>query len=344
MEIRTIFVKDKLLNDLSTNIHDAAAFFTNLLEIIKKQFPNIERNTDLLWILLQKEGVREYLCFEMSKSAAIRNGFACEYEKKPEDLLQSTLLERKFNEATIRQDLSPFRKITELTKRDYHTGELRHLFTYLRTGAIFVDSDGWVTIAKDADARLKAYCSVTTENKKEATFVSTLVAMRNDVAQIKKRRADLANLVINEVNKDAILNSGHMEDRLLIAPNMRLMGDNAVWRSLVTFITTHRAQDTARFFNSVGTPKYDVIEVYNRTGYLPAPTPGLRLKYPALYANVSYLRNKSSIPFDVDDAEMVEALREYIEQMKARGFKNVHLNDDGVVCWDSDIDKIFGLS
>ena len=35
MEVKTIFVKDKLLRELENNIHDAAALVTELGEVVK---------------------------------------------------------------------------------------------------------------------------------------------------------------------------------------------------------------------------------------------------------------------------------------------------------------------
>ena len=342
MEIKTVFVKDKLLSDLIANINEAAALFTELLDVIKNQFPRIERNTDLLWILLQKNEVREYLCSEIAKNAAIKNGLNCEYDRTDmANLSQSTIFERRVNEATIAHELGIFKRISNLVKYDYQNGKLRHLQTYLRTGAIYVDADGWVTIATDSEKRLKAYCSVTVENKTEAAFVSKVEAMRDHVAKIKKLHTELADLAATDAGKDDISNSAYMEDRLLVGKQMRLSGDNAVWRSLVTFVTAHRTEDIARFFNSFAIPEYDVIDVYNRVGYLSAPTPGLRLKYPALYENVAFRGSFGSSPFDEDTPEGIEALKEYIELLKARNtYKNVYINSDGQVSWEYASDHV----
>lgn len=70
MEVKTIFVKDKLLRELENNIHDAAALVTELGEVVKNQFPNLKWDNALLWILIQKAEVRDYFCREMAKNAA----------------------------------------------------------------------------------------------------------------------------------------------------------------------------------------------------------------------------------------------------------------------------------
>lgn len=333
MEVKTVFVKDKLLRDLENNIHDAAALATELGEVIKTHFPNVKWDTALLWIIMQNAEVRDYFCLEMAEKAAKKAGLSCEYDRKDTgNLSQSVIVNRKINEAAIAKELGIIRKIGQLAK--YGDG-LKDLSTYLRTGAIFIADDGWVTIAENYADLLKTYCSVTAENKAEAAFANTVEAMREHVAQIKQGHAKLAELAATPQGQKDIADCDYMADRLLVGSRLRLSSDSAVWRALVTFVTVHRSKDVARFFNSMGIPKFDVKEVYARTGFLPDPTPGLRIKYPELYKNVNYRGYYSSAAQFDDTPEGVDKLRQYMEQLKNNPvYEKVYLDDNGDVCKD----------
>ena len=330
MEVKTIFVKDKLLRELENNIHDATALVTELGEVVKNQFPNLKWDNALLWIIIQKAEVRDYFCLEMAKKAAKNANLSCEYDRKDTgNLSQSVIVNRKINEAAIAKELGIIKKIGQLAK--YGDG-LKDLSTYLRSGAIFIAADGWVTIAENYVDLLKTYCSVTVENKAEAAFANTVEAMREHAAQIKQAHAKLAELAATPQGKKDIADCDYMADRLLVGSRLRLSSDSAVWRALVTFVAAHRSKDVARFFNAMGIPKFDVKEVYDRTGFLPDPTPGLRIKYPELYKNVAYRGDYSSASRFDDTPEGVNGLRQYMEQLKTNGvYDKVYLGDDGEI-------------
>ena len=342
MEKKTVFVKDILLQELKNDIHDAAALFTELGDVVKKYIPNAKWSLALLWILMQKAEVREYFRAEIVKKAAEKAGLPCEYDRKgTANLSQEVIINRKVVEATVTKELGVIKKLDQLEK--YGDG-LKNLSTYLRTGAIYIDVDGWVTVADDYAELLKTYCSVTVESRAEAAFVSAVEAMRAGVDQIKQNHAKLAELAATPQGKEDIESCGYMADRLLVGSRLRLSSDSAVWRALVTFVTAHREKDVARFFNSKGIPTFSVKEVYTFSGYLAEPTPGLRIKYPELYKNVAYRGYYSSAaPFE-DTPEGVEQTREYIEHFKANPiYKRVYICDEcGEVCKDTKYDRTSG--
>lgn len=330
MEQKTIFVKDKLLTELENNIQDAAALVTETGEVIKNNFPNVKWSVALLWILTQKAEVRDYFCRELAKRAAAANGLSCEYgSKNAANLPQSIIDNRRINEAMIAKELGTIKRLGRLANS---ADGLKNLSTYLRTGALYIDADGWTIIDDKAADLLKTYCSVTVENKTEAAFVATVEKMREAAASIKQAHGKLAELAATPQGKKDIADCDYMADRLLVGSRLRLSSDSAVWRALVTFVAVHRTKDVARFFNGVGIPKYSVSEVYALTGYLPAPTPGLRIKYPDLYKNVAFRGYYSSAAQYDDTPEAIKALRQYMEQLEAKAvYGKVYLDDDGEV-------------
>ncbi len=332
MEVKTIFIKDLLLQELTNDIQEVANVVTEIGEVVKKRFPELKWNTALLWVLVQNYEVRNYFMHEIARRNANANGFDCAYKPFGEidaiDKMSDTVREqRRFNEMLISRDTRVIKSLDLISK---NLGNLKNLSTYLRTGALYIDEDGYVIIADNAKQLLQAYCSVTAENKNELAFVAKIEAMKEAAIKIKQLQVELSALAAKSKGKKSIADSCYAVERLLVAENMRLTSDSVTWRALVTFLATYRSKDTPRFFNTVGIPAFDAENIYNVSGYLWPATPGLRMRYPQLYKNVDYRGRYGSGIYDNDTLEDYKELEVEIKRCKANEkYREVYIDEHG---------------
>ena len=306
MEKKTIFVKDILLQELCDNIQERAEKMAEVGKVFKKVFPSMPWSVDAFLGITQNYELREYTKQKIREQTAQNFGLNCCYGTPPDKISHDIIMNRKMVEFHTVDDL----KTLSVTSNYFM--ESKGIITYLRTGAIYVDKNEQVVIAKNANDLLKDYCSVTIENSKEANFMAGLIEAGKAAKVLCSQFVSLSKLA--DVDGCDILHHSGYVDRLHLCDGMLICSDSMPRRAFVKFIAVAREKDSPRFFNRQALPKVTAESIFRATGYLLGATAQLRSEYPALYKNVPYRGYVDSVN-NYDSAESLQ-IYEYNKNLR----------------------------
>ena len=295
-----IYTNEKLRRNLEIGLNNAARKLETLRKVAAQDLPCSVWCNNFIWALAQYPDIKFHYRERILKDKAAHLGLTCD-----------------FGATLVSEDVKLNRKIVELeTRQPFETisGFLRlsDIHTYLRAGAIYIDEKGAVKIAANASKLIETFCSVYIESTKEKAFIDRLNALQGTAKRLEELHSEFVNSIDVPGGKEAAKWCAryYMSDKFELAHGLRLNAANMIWRAFIAFCTRIRKNDSPHFYNRAGIPEISVAELHKLTGYKPAATPGLRIKFPELYKDVPYRNFIGSAIFD--DADGVETVRKQL--------------------------------
>lgn len=295
-----IYTREKLRRNLEIGLNNAAMKLKTLQKVVAQDLPGSVWCNNFIWALAQYPDIKFHYRGRILKDKAAHLGLTCD-----------------FGATLVSEDVKLNRKIVELeTRQPFETisGFLRlsDIHTYLRAGAIYIDEKGTVKIAANASKLIETFCSVYIESAKEKAFIDSLNALQGTAKRLEELHSEFINSIEVTGGKEAAKRCVryYMSDRFELVQGLRLNAPNMIWRAFIAFCTSIRKNDSPHFYNKAGTPDISVAELHKLTGYKPAATPELRIKFPELYKGVPYRNFIGSVIFD--DADGVETVRKQL--------------------------------
>lgn len=304
-----IYTRERMRAELTNGLNDAARKLETLQEVTARNLPGSVWCDNFVWALAQYPDLKYYFRERILKDTATRMGL--NYEFGAILVSEDVKLNRKLVEIDARPAIETISEFVAYL--DVHK--------YLRIGAIHIADNGAVKIASDAVERIEAFCSVYAESTAEKAFIGRLTAMQETAARLEKLHGEFLNAIDVPGGQAAAQTCKryYTADLFYLAQGLRLNAPNMIWRAFVGFCANGRKKDAPHFYNKVGIPEIDVPELYKLTGYKPAATPELRVKFPKLYKDEPYRMFIGSTIYD--DAQGVEYVEELI---KERGYSIDH--------------------
>ena len=298
-----IYTNEDLCHRLQENLTDAAQRLGALKAVIDTNCPAARWNANFVWALEQYPEAKRHLCQKIHVDAAERAGLACEYGAKI--VSEDTRLNRKF----VEMQTGTATKAIEAFKID------SYLAAYLRAGAITFGRSGAVTIADNSAELIQDYCSVFVESNAEKALFEKITALQKAGQALQAAHAGFVDALEDKAAKRAAAGYAGRFDagRMYLYDGLHLASDSCVWRTFVGFCARLRKADKPRFYNTAGTPKISIAELYEVTGYNPEVTPELRYKFPALYKNEAYTDKFSPCGY-ADNPEGLKELRAFLDE------------------------------
>lgn len=295
-----IYTSEKLRRNLEIGLNNAAMKLETLQKVVTQDLPGSAWCNNFIWALAQYPGIKFHYRGRILKDKAAHLGLTCD-----------------FGATLVSEDVKLNRKIVELeTRQPFETisGFLRlsDIHTYLRAGAIYIDEKGTVKIAANASKLIETFCSVYIESAKEKAFIDNLNALQGTAKRLEELHSEFVNSIDVPGGKEAAKWCAryYMSDKFELVQGLRLNAANMIWRAFIAFCTSIRENDSPHFYNKAGIPDISVAELHKLTGYKPAATPELRIKFPELYKGVPYRNFIGSAIFD--DADGVETVRKQL--------------------------------
>lgn len=295
-----IYTSEQMRRNLENGLNNAARKLETLQKVAARDLPGSVWCNNFIWALVQYPDIKFHYRERILKDKAAQLGLNCD-----------------FGATLVSEDVKLNRKIVELeTRQPFETisGFLRlsDIHTYLRAGAIYIDEKGIVKIAANALKLIETFCSVYIESTQEKSFVNNLNALQDAAKRLEKLHSEFVNSIDVPGGKEAAkwCVRYYMADRFELVQGLRLNAPNMIWRAFIAFCASIRKNDSPHFYNKAGTPEISVAELYKLTGYKPAATPELRIKFPELYKGVPYRNFIGCAIFD--DADGVETVRKQL--------------------------------
>lgn len=295
-----VFINEKMRKRLEESLYNTADYLTNIGGIVKTNFKGAKWCTAFLWALDQYPDLRNYYCQKLYKDTAEALGLDCWIDAGivPTEKVR---LNRHIVEIQI--------AASQKAIKEYKINpEIRAL---LCTGAIYIDNAGAVRIATNAADMITEYCSVFVESAKEKAFIKSLTALQNAAGELEKCYQAFNDQVNNAEAKNSInwRSRDFNINKLCLCDNLPLVANSTLWRAFVSLCLPERQKDAPHFYNRVGVPKISVAELWELSGYLPAATPELCVKFPELYP-VSALKMTAE-----ESKEAIRIVKEKIKQV-----------------------------
>ena len=295
-----IYTSEQMRRNLENGLNNAARKLETLQKVAARDLPGSVWCNNFIWALVQYPDIKFHYRERILKDKAAQLGLNCD-----------------FGATLVSEDVKLNRKIVELeTRQPFETisGFLRlsDIHTYLRAGAIYIDEKGIVKIAANASKLIETFCSVYIESTQEKSFVNNLNALQDTAKRLEKLHSEFVNSIDVPGGKEAAkwCVRYYMADRFELVQGLRLNAPNMIWRAFIAFCTSIRKNDSPHFYNKAGIPDISVAELHKLTGYKPAATPELRIKFPELYKGVPYRNFIGCVIFD--DADGVETVRKQL--------------------------------
>lgn len=295
-----IYTSEKLRRNLENGLNNAARKLETLQKVAARDLPGSVWCNNFIWALVQYPDIKLHYRGRILEDKAAHLGLTCD-----------------FGATLVSEDVKLNRKIVELeTRQPFETisGFLRlsDIHTYLRAGAIYIDEKGIVKIAANASKLIETFCSVYIESTQEKSFVNNLNALQDAAKRLEKLHSEFVNSIDVPGGKEAAKWCAryYMSDKFELVHGLRLNAANMIWRAFIAFRTRIRENDSPHFYNRAGIPDISVAELHKLTGYKPAATPELRIKFPELYKGVPYRNFIGRAIFD--DADGVETVRKQL--------------------------------
>lgn len=295
-----IYTSEQMRRNLENGLNNAARKLETLQKVVAQDLPGSVWCNNFIWALVQYPDIKFHYRERILKDKAAQLGLNCD-----------------FGATLVSEDVKLNRKIVELeTRQPFETisGFLRlsDIHTYLRAGAIYIDEKGIVKIAANASKLIEPFCSVYIESAKEKAFIDRLNALQGTAKRLEELHSEFVNSIDVPGGKEAAKGCAryYMSDKFELVHGLRLNAPNMIWRAFIAFCTRIRENDSPHFYNKAGIPEISVAELYKLTGYKPAATPELRIKFPELYKGVPYRNFIGSAIFD--DADGVETVRKQL--------------------------------
>lgn len=295
-----IYTSEQMRRNLENGLNNAARKLETLQKVAARDLPGSVWCNNFIWALVQYPDIKFHYRERILKDKAAHLGLTCD-----------------FGATLVSEDVKLNRKIVELeTRQPFETisGFLRlsDIHTYLRAGAIYIDEKGTVKIAANASKLIETFCSVYIESAKEKAFIDNLNALQGTAKRLEEQHSEFVNSIDVPGGKEAAKWCAryYMSDKFELVQGLRLNAANMIWRAFIAFCTRIRKNDSPHFYNRAGIPDISVAELHKLTGYKPAATPELRIKFPELYKGVPYRNFIGSVIFD--DADGVETVRKQL--------------------------------
>ena len=298
-----IYTYESLRRRMQEGISGAANRLTELKAVIESDCKAARWGAGFVWALHQYPEVRDYLCDNIRKDAAEREGLNCDYGAPA--FSEEIRFNRKFVEMRTG-------KVTKAITGFVLDADLA---AYLRIGAIYFSKGGAIEIAANAAELIEDYCSVYIENGREKALYERIRALQASAKALQEAHSNfIASLDDAVARKTADAYKWRFSpDKIYISESLPLNSENVVWRTFITYCAQLRKASKPHFYNEEGTPNLSIAELYEATGYKPEATAELRYKFPALYANEPYSYKELSSQY-TDSPEGLEELRSYLKR------------------------------
>ena len=297
-----LFTSEQRQRTLEGGIEKAVKKIEALQKVVAEELPGVVWCNNFIWALAQYPDIKTHYYEKIMRSKAAQRKLNCD-----------------FGATLVSEDVRLNRKIVELETRPaletiYGFLKLSAVHEYLRAGIITIARKGTVDVAPDARERIAQFCSVYIESAQEKAFVGNLRALQEAAKKAEKLHGDFAASVKAPGGRDAVTQCVryYMADRFELVPGLRLMSPGMIWCAFIAFCTRIRKGDAPHFYNKAGAPDISVTELYQLTGYKPAATPELRIKFPELYKGVPYRNFIGSSIWD--DADGMKQIREKLKK------------------------------
>ncbi len=297
-----IYTHEQLRHRLENGLNDAVNKLENLQRVVVQYLPGAVWCNNYVWALAQYPDIKFHYRERILNGKAAQMGLNCDFGAT--FVNEDAKLNRKLVEVETRPALTTISEFLRLS--DVHK--------CLMAGAIFIDEKGAVRIAADASKLIETFCSVYIESAKEKVFVDKLKALQGTAKKLEELHGEFINSIEAPGGKAAAKSCARYYDADLfyITQGLRLNANNMIWRAFIAFCACLRKNDAPHFYNETGMPEISVAELYKLTGYKPAATPELRIKFPELYKDEPYRNFIGSVIFD--DPEGVQTVQDKIKK------------------------------
>lgn len=301
--MEALYFNTNLFKTLKTFLPTFADRVTAAGKVMQKHFPSIPWNTRTLWLVCGEEAVRRYICDELNRQEAKKQKLECEWgRREPGPGYIDPKASALWHEVIDRQPepLSPEttknrRFVTWNTKTDREAimvlawNELADAF--LRTAAVTIGDKGRTAVARDAETRLKDFCTIRVETEEQAAFVEAVTKVQDLADALASSFEDLCD-TIPDAGEVRRLAAGYDPAKLPLIPTERgsipLCAPHAVARALVTFFRLGTSVlGDPKFYNRAGFWAYLPADVGAVTGGKVTDTSDARNRVPELYGYTS---------------------------------------------------------
>ena len=298
--MEAIYFNKKLYHHLKTFLPVFAERVTAAGKVVKKHLPTIPWNSRTLWIVCGEEAVRRYFCDELNRLEAKQQKLECEWGRRepgpgyinpetsalwhdvldhqPEPLSPEVKRNRRFVMDNTRPDREAIIALGWNELAD----------AYLRTSSVTIGDKGKTVIARDAEDRLKDFCTLCAETEEQAVFVEAVTKVKVQADALASSFAELCDVTPSSHDLKRLA-TGYDPARLPLIPvegsvPIPLFAPNAIARALISFFNlAPSVLGSPKFYNRAGYWPYFPADVEAVTDGRVTDTSGARNRVPELY-------------------------------------------------------------